>query len=467
MKKYIKYIFFGIFILIFILFLIKIYFLIVLSPAVDIYINDTKLHIDEEILENFDEFNFESLNTFKDTIIKVKCEKASIKINGHKVKNKISLGKIKIDEKNKIKVQIKFSGNSKIYKINLNTFPSDFQKFSVTGESLDNKDFYLATYYGIPTNYVYILNKKGELIFYKKTNNRVFNFKKNVIGKKIRYTYLESSDKRYEGNNSALPCKLVVLDENFKKINEIYFKDGKKYINTENHDYYYLGDNHYIIGAYKKEKLKIGFKVWDFKLQEIKDDKILWEFDSDSYFELLEYYNDNFSFSNEKYLNYMHFNSMEIDPKDNNLICSFRNQDSIMKINRKTGKIMWILGGEGDQFGLKEEEKFSKQHSISYLKTGEILIFDNGENNLKTRIIKIKINEKEKKVESFKSYDLGKFYPRMGSVEAVDEDRDIYLLAYGTGTSEYALEEINLETREVYFGLKFVEHEEFYCANKF
>ena len=43
-------------------------------------------------------------------------------------------------------------------------------------------------------------------------------------------------------------------------------------------------------------------------------------------------------------------------------MCSFRNIDSILKIERGTGKILWILGGKGDHFGLTEEQKFSRQH---------------------------------------------------------------------------------------------------------
>lgn len=46
--------------------------------------------------------------------------------------------------------------------------------------------------------------------------------------------------------------------------------------------------------------------------------------------------NNTFDEENETPLDYIHFNSMEIDQNDNNLIYSFRNTDSIVKLDRET-----------------------------------------------------------------------------------------------------------------------------------
>ena len=169
----------------------------------------------------------------------------------------------------------------------------------------------------------------------------------------------------------------------------------------------------------------------------------------------------------DEYVNNMYFNSMEIDPLDGNLICSFRVIDAIIKINRTTGKIMWILGGKGDEFGLTQEQKFSKQHSISYLSDHSILIYDNGEEKQETRVIIVKLNEEKKQIEKYESYNLNIYAPRMGSIQKINEEEKKYLITYGSGKHESAFEEINIETLKVDFKFKIVGDSTLYCVNKY
>ena len=65
-------------------------------------------------------------------------------------------------------------------------------------------------------------------------------------------------------------------------------------------------------------------------------------------------------------MDYVHVNSVAVDPKDNNLIVSMRNQYAVYKIDRETGAIIWILGGKADQFGITEDQQFIGQHYAQY-----------------------------------------------------------------------------------------------------
>ena len=62
-----------------------------------------------------------------------------------------------------------------------------------------------------------------------------------------------------------------------------------------------------------------------------------------------------------------------------------RHLSSIVKINRKTGDVMWILGGKQNEFTFINEHGenaptyFSYQHDISVLPNGNFTLFDNGE----------------------------------------------------------------------------------------
>ncbi|HSU57267.1 MAG TPA: aryl-sulfate sulfotransferase, partial [Candidatus Dormibacteraeota bacterium] len=81
---------------------------------------------------------------------------------------------------------------------------------------------------------------------------------------------------------------------------------------------------------------------------------------------------------------YAHVNAMAIDPTDNNLLASLRTTSEIVKINRKTGEVMWRLGGKMNQFTFVGEHPENApyytvgQHDIHRLANGNLLYFDNG-----------------------------------------------------------------------------------------
>jgi hypothetical protein len=73
-----------------------------------------------------------------------------------------------------------------------------------------------------------------------------------------------------------------------------------------------------------------------------------------------------------------HLNSIDFD-LDSNLIVSSRNLDEITKIDRKSGEIIWRMGGKNNQFTfLNDTVGFSAQHSATILPNGHLLLFDNG-----------------------------------------------------------------------------------------
>lgn len=450
------------------------------NSYIKLEINGQEIELTQENAK--EPIDLQMLDSKSNLKIKVNLKFAKIIINGEQIKQtkEIILEPMNIKKENKLVIEAKKFGSNEYIKYQINSLPSSFPEFTTEGESEEEGEYYVTTYMinkSKEKHYIYKLNEKGEITFYKQTENIPFNFKKNEIDGKIRYTYLETTNEKIEGINNALFTKLVVLDENYNEIKRIGYLTKQGEISGENHDYLYLGENHYIIGGYTKEEVTnvpnmIGqnIKIWNCKIQEVENGEIVWEFESDKYPELYEYYNEENIEINTKtpYLNYMHFNSMIIDPVDENLICSFRNIDAIMKISRTTGKIIWILGGKGDQFGLTEEQKFSKQHSISLIGNHEILLYDNGCDKNITRVLIIKVNEIDKKIEKYESYELESFVNRMGAVRAVNEEKNIYLITHGIGNGqEYAFKEINLKTNEEKFKFSLSGKNILYCVNKY
>jgi hypothetical protein len=76
-------------------------------------------------------------------------------------------------------------------------------------------------------------------------------------------------------------------------------------------------------------------------------------------------------------IDYFHLNSIDVD-HDNNLLISARETSAVYKIDRKSGEVMWRLGGKNSDFEMGEGTRFAFQHDARRLPDGTISIFDNG-----------------------------------------------------------------------------------------
>jgi len=76
-------------------------------------------------------------------------------------------------------------------------------------------------------------------------------------------------------------------------------------------------------------------------------------------------------------LDYFHINSIDVD-HDNNLLVSARKTFAVYKIVRKSGEVIWRLGGKRSDFEMGEGARFAYQHDARRQKDGTLTIFDNG-----------------------------------------------------------------------------------------
>ena len=147
---------------------------------------------------------------------------------------------------------------------------------------------------------------------------------------------------------------------------------------------------------------------------------------------------------------------MLIDPRDNNLVLSLRNTSSVIKIDRKTGNILWTLGGLADDFSLTAQQRFASQHTVSLLPSGEWMIFDNhaGQEsswdqeklplslplNTRSRILFFKLDENNHTVTHFRQIVLPYFASSMGSAYLTEDNT--FIVGYGSAR-KMAAEEID------------------------
>ena len=74
---------------------------------------------------------------------------------------------------------------------------------------------------------------------------------------------------------------------------------------------------------------------------------------------------------------YMHLNSIDVTP-DGNLLVSGRHTWALYKLERRTGQVMWRLGGKRSDFAMGPGAQFAWQHDARQLDERTITVFDDG-----------------------------------------------------------------------------------------
>ncbi len=75
-------------------------------------------------------------------------------------------------------------------------------------------------------------------------------------------------------------------------------------------------------------------------------------------------------------VDYFHLNSIDLDT-DGHLLISARHTSAVYKVHRKTGDVIWRLGGTKSDFSIDPAASFAYQHDVRRQPDGTITIFDN------------------------------------------------------------------------------------------
>jgi hypothetical protein len=112
-----------------------------------------------------------------------------------------------------------------------------------------------------------------------------------------------------------------------------------------------------------------GGKIWSDSVVELTTDgKVVWEWRA---WEHLDPEHDGLTAPQDERTEWTHANAVFEQP-DGDLLVSFRNISTLVRIDRKSGAIAWKLGAP----------PLAGQHCPSLLPSGHILVFDNGPHRL-------------------------------------------------------------------------------------
>ncbi|MDJ0691958.1 MAG: aryl-sulfate sulfotransferase [Xenococcaceae cyanobacterium MO_188.B32] len=232
---------------------------------------------------------------------------------------------------------------------------------------------------------------------------------------------------------------------------------------TDMHEFLYLDNGNVLMLSYRTRKVDLTIAgghpdalVYDpIVVEQTPKGENVWLWDGKNYLNILDTTNGpdvHLDAIPPSRVDYAHPNALSFFP-DGNLLLSLKHMDCVVKIDRQTGNIIWILGGvncKNNEFTfLNDPNKgFSHQHNVRVLPNGNLLLFDNGTLHTRpeSRAVEYEIDEKNKTARLRWSYSNSQFTPAQGSVERLPNGNT--LIGWGFATHPF-VSEVTLEGKVV------------------
>ena len=333
------------------------------------------------------------------------------------------------------------------------SLPVDFPKITIDSSNNPSEGkIFLANFAIVPNdsigNYIMILNNDGSVVKYRKLNQPAFDFKVLPNGE-LSYADVIVNHGEYGS------VRWIVMDTSLTPVDT--FQCGNGY-NADLHDFVLLPNGHALLFAYDPEPVDMSkvvpggnpnATVLGAVIQEVDASKnVVFQWRTWDYLPITDSYMD-LTASN---IDLIHANAIDAD-ENGNILFSMRHLSTIIKIDRQTGNLDWILGGKQNQFTFLNEHVsnspnyFSFQHDIKVLPDGNITLFDNGNQHTPpySRAVEYKLDEQNKTADLIWEYrhtpDIYNF--AMGSVQKLSNGNTLIGWGIASSTGSPALTEVN------------------------
>jgi hypothetical protein len=171
----------------------------------------------------------------------------------------------------------------------------------------------------------------------------------------------------------------VVMDASYREIARFPCPNGHR---PDFHEVLLTDENTLLVTAYETASADLravggpgNGLVYGGLVQElaVPSGRLLWQWRSLDHVDITETVSDQIGSP----FDYFHINAIDVDG-DGNLLVSARNTSALYKIDRRTGKVLWRLGGKRSDFSMGPGTPFGFQHDARWLDGGRaISIFDN------------------------------------------------------------------------------------------
>ncbi len=249
-----------------------------------------------------------------------------------------------------------------------------------------------------------IVDNAGRLVFFKEIKGGgAYDFRAQTYKGHPVLTWWQGTVKRGYGEGEG-----VIYDSSYRQIASVKAGNGQK---MDLHEFNLTPEGTALVIAYKIVRgdtrgVKRGRKndlVMQNVVQEIDvaSGRVLLEWDANKSVAPAESY-DIPPLDPKLPYDYIHLNSVNVD-SDGNLLISGRATHAVYKIDRKTGALIWKLGGKRSSFRMGPGTKTPYHHDVHRLADGTITLFDNhadapakATRGSRTRGVQIAVDEQAK-----------------------------------------------------------------------
>ncbi len=222
---------------------------------------------------------------------------------------------------------------------------------------------------------VMILDHDGDIVwFHPTTPNTAMNFRPGRLHGKPVLTWWEGKADKGLGRGTH-----VVVDESYREIIRIPAGGGRQ---SDLHEFVITPHNTALVTSYEVRNVDlsgaggptsgpaIGGVIQELALP---SGKLLFEWRSLDHVAVGETHVPYQGFA----LDYFHVNSIDLTG-DGDFLVSARNTWGVYKVSRRTGEVLWRLGGKKSSFEMGKGTVFAWQHDARHHGDGLISIFDDG-----------------------------------------------------------------------------------------
>lgn len=139
-------------------------------------------------------------------------------------------------------------------------------------------------------------------------------------------------------------------------------------------------------------------------------------------------------------INWTHGNALDLDV-DGNLLLSFRNLSEVIKIDTRTGSVLWRMGGAHNQFTFEDVAMpaFARQHGVRATGAGQLQLLDNLGDPLLSRAERYEYDETRRTVRLRSSYASSRRVVAQlgGTTQSLPGGRTLVSFGNGGSVEEY------------------------------
>ncbi len=360
----------------------------------------------------------------------------TIQVNGAVVPSGGSVNLQSLNPGESIRITAKQNSKQTTYEILY--LPPDFPHLKVSShrEGVSEDPIYItALTKGTTITYLMNLDNNAVPTFYRKLDTFSVDYKLHESTQERSYSLRKTDLNRWGQRNG----EIVILDSEGQD-SEVIETVGLSH--TDLHDFLITENNELVLLSYDgvyKDLSDLGIMSGDVLVEE----SVIQIIDRDTRKVNFEWRSlSGIPYSDQLFAryksDYAHINSVVVD-NDGNLLASLRGTSNIVKIDRTTGQLEWILGGKANQFTFINDPFTGPcgQHTATWLANGNLLVFDNGQQCLPednrgfvTRVVEYQLDEENLTAELVWSYKQENQYSvALGSAQRLDNGNT--LIAWG------------------------------------